>query len=158
LNVKIPPLTSVTVLEEDDKENLRDHCVTIPTGTNPVVEHRDENQIRLDTDRSFVLYPEGKHHNHPVRKSNPLNGSCLATESQTHTPKASLKSDLNHLIVSLFRNRPKLNYFQGYHDIMTVIYLTLPPELQLSCAEKLSLHRLRDSMLHTLEPVLGLLR
>ncbi|KAG6810446.1 hypothetical protein H0H92_011819 [Tricholoma furcatifolium] len=65
--------------------------------------HRDEHQIRLDTDRSFVLYP-------------------------------------------------------GYHDIVSVLFLTLPDELQFACAEKISLHRVRDSMGSTLEPVLGLLR
>ncbi|KAG5651878.1 hypothetical protein H0H81_007072 [Sphagnurus paluster] len=66
-------------------------------------EHRDERQIRLDTDRSFVLYP-------------------------------------------------------GYHDVVSVIFLTLPEEIQLACVEKISLHRVRDSMGATLEPVLGLLR
>lgn len=47
---------------------------------------------------------------------------------------------------------------QGYHDIITVLLLTLPRELQLPCAEQLSLQRVRDSMGSTLEPVLGLLR
>lgn len=48
--------------------------------------------------------------------------------------------------------------FQGYHDIITVLFLTLPPALHLPCAEQLSLHRVRDSMGSSLEPVLGLLR
>jgi hypothetical protein len=47
---------------------------------------------------------------------------------------------------------------KGYHDIITVLFLTLPPDMQLSCAEKLSLQRVRDSMCSSLEPVLGLLR
>ncbi|KIL59379.1 hypothetical protein M378DRAFT_1007526 [Amanita muscaria Koide BX008] len=146
LNAKIPvssSLQSITVRQSagsevndgDTKEGLSTEDSLTNNATKPSVEHRDEHQIKLDTDRSFVLYPE-----------------------ETRVPKDSLKSELNHLTVSIFRNRPKLNYFQGYHDIMTVIYLTLPRELQLTCAEKLSLHRLRDSMLHTLEPVLGLLR
>ncbi|KAF8918724.1 hypothetical protein CPB85DRAFT_1430416 [Mucidula mucida] len=46
----------------------------------------------------------------------------------------------------------------GYHDIITVLFLTLPSEVQLACAEQLSLHRIRDSMGLGLEPVLGLLR
>ncbi|KAM6503150.1 Rab-GTPase-TBC domain containing protein [Amanita muscaria] len=148
LNAKIQvssSLHSITVRQSagsevndgDTKEGLSTEDSLTNNATKPSVEHRDEHQIKLDTDRSFVLYPE---------------------ESETRVPKDSLKSELNHLTVSIFRNRPKLNYFQGYHDIMTVIYLTLPRELQLTCAEKLSLHRLRDSMLHTLEPVLGLLR
>ena len=47
---------------------------------------------------------------------------------------------------------------KGYHDIISVLYLTLLEEDQLLCAEKLSLHRLRDAMGDGLEPLLGLLR
>ncbi|KAJ6621400.1 rab-GTPase-TBC domain-containing protein [Mycena sp. CBHHK59/15] len=97
--------------------------------------HRDERQIRLDTERSFVLYPV-----------------------DSETEKDTLQSELHDLLVEIFRKRPKLNYFQGYHDIITVLLLTLPRELQLPCAEQLSLQRVRDSMGSTLEPVLGLLR
>ncbi|KAK0480718.1 rab-GTPase-TBC domain-containing protein [Armillaria novae-zelandiae] len=97
--------------------------------------HTDERQIRLDTDRSFVLYPV-----------------------DTRDDKESLQAELNQLLVAIFRKRPKLNYFQGYHDIISVLFLTLPPEIQFSCAEKMSLHRVRDSMGHGLEPILGLLR
>ena len=39
-----------------------------------------------------------------------------------------------------------------------MLFLTLEPEIQFRCAEKISLHRVRDSMGVTLEPVLGLLR
>ena len=46
---------------------------------------------------------------------------------------------------------------QGFHDIATVLQLTLPPELALPALEKLSLHRLRDSMGHTLEPLTALM-
>ncbi|KAH7918756.1 hypothetical protein BV22DRAFT_1041531 [Leucogyrophana mollusca] len=95
--------------------------------------HRDERQIRLDTDRSFVMYP-------PTEARDPL------------------QLDLYRLLVSVFRRRRKLHYFQGYHDIITVLFLTLPPELHLRAAEHLSLHRLRDSMGPSLEPVLALLR
>ncbi|KAG6897058.1 hypothetical protein C0992_004377 [Termitomyces sp. T32_za158] len=72
--------------------------------------------------------------------------------------KGQMQEKLNQLLVSVFRRHPNLNYFQGYHDIVSVLYLTLPEELQLACAEKISLHRVRDSMGPTLEPVLGLLR
>ncbi|KAF7308601.1 TBC1 domain member 20 [Mycena chlorophos] len=97
--------------------------------------HPDERQIRLDTERSFVLYPV-----------------------DSPTDKERLQTELHELLVQIFRKRPRLNYFQGYHDIITVLLLTLPPELQLSCAEHMSLQRVRDSMGSTLEPVLGLLR
>lgn len=99
--------------------------------------HPEERQVRLDTDRSFVMYP---------------------ADDDDESRRTVLQTSLNSLIVSLLRKRRKLHYFQGYHDIVTVVLLTLPPELQLPCVEKLSLHRVRDSMGPTLEPVLGLLR
>ncbi|KAG0702043.1 rab-GTPase-TBC domain-containing protein [Suillus ampliporus] len=79
-------------------------------------------------------------------------------DNDDESHRTALQTSLNSLIVSLLRKRTKLHYFQGYHDIVTVVFLTLPPELQLPCVEKLSLHRVRDSMGPTLEPVLGLLR
>nr|VWP00440.1 STE/STE11/CDC15 protein kinase [Ganoderma boninense] len=95
--------------------------------------HADEHQIGLDTDRSFVLYP--------------------AVSS-----REKLQTALNRLIISVFRRRPRLHYFQGYHDIVSVVFLTLPKELHIPVVAKLSLHRVRDSMGTTLEPVVGLLR
>jgi hypothetical protein len=101
----------------------------------------------------------------------------LTSIQEPKLDREALQAGLHELLVSLFRKRPQLSYFQvrtvaehkpsakslpfclqGYHDIVTVLFLTLPPELQLVCIEKLSLHRLRDSMGLGLEPVLGLLR
>ena len=91
--------------------------------------------------------------------------------------REKLQAALNRLIVSVFRRRPQLHYFQvrqlvisrrcslkwgltvqGYHDIVSVVFLTLPRELHLPVTEKLSLHRVRDSMGVNLDPVVGLLR
>ncbi|KAF8512553.1 rab-GTPase-TBC domain-containing protein [Hysterangium stoloniferum] len=99
--------------------------------------HPDEHQVQLDTNRSFVLYP--------------------AVDGSTAQKKV-LQKDLHDIILGVLRKRPSLRYFQGYHDIITVLFLTLPPELVLPCAEKLSLHRLRDSMGKGLEPLVGQLR
>ena len=55
-------------------------------------------------------------------------------------------------------------YLQGYHDIISVLILTMAPsdnddlERVESATEKLSLHRLRDAMGPGLEPLLGMLR
>ncbi|KAG2080831.1 uncharacterized protein F5147DRAFT_737206, partial [Suillus discolor] len=87
--------------------------------------HPDERQVRLDIDQSFVMY---------------------SADDNDDSRRTVLQTSLHSLIVSLLRKRRKLYYFQGYHGIVTVVFLTLPPELQLPCIEKLSLHRLRDSM------------
>ncbi|KXN84909.1 TBC1 domain family member 20 [Leucoagaricus sp. SymC.cos] len=108
------------------------------TSTQPP--HKDEHQISLDTSRSFILYPS--------------TFPC----SSSYKSREDLQEDLHTLIISLFRARTKLSYFQGYHDIISVFMLTLPRELQFACVEKLSLHWLRDSMGEGLEPVLGLLK
>ncbi|PIL23198.1 hypothetical protein GSI_14507 [Ganoderma sinense ZZ0214-1] len=118
--------------------------------------HADEHQIGLDTDRSFVLYPVGEQALFP---------RCLPTAEvppgvapEEVSSREKLQTALNRLIVSLFRRRPRLHYFQGYHDIVSVVFLTLPNDLHLPVVEKLSLHRVRDSMGTSLEPVVGLLR
>lgn len=35
-----------------------------------------------------------------------------------------MQADLHALIVAVLQRHPELNYFQGFHDIMTVLYLT----------------------------------
>ncbi|KAK6904424.1 hypothetical protein I203_105237 [Kwoniella mangroviensis CBS 8507] len=67
--------------------------------------HPNERQVRLDTDRSFVTYPKG-----------------IPAQS-----KLELQADLNDLIVGVLRKYPALSYFQGYHDIISVLYLTFIP-------------------------------
>ncbi|KAH0826682.1 hypothetical protein J3R83DRAFT_5071 [Lanmaoa asiatica] len=126
-----PPYSEVD--STDEFENLMEGGMN----ESVVDPHVDERQIKLDTDRSFVLYPG---------------------ESGTAPARDALQNDLHGLLVSLFRKRRSLHYFQGFHDIMTVIFLTLPQPLHLACAEKMALHRVRDAMGVGLEPVLGLLR
>ncbi|EJC99233.1 uncharacterized protein FOMMEDRAFT_170559 [Fomitiporia mediterranea MF3/22] len=123
--------SSITVKKEDASS---DPVEAAPSSLS-TESHPDEHQIKLDTDRSFVLYSvEGE------------------------MSREILQADLNDLIMSVFRRHPRLSYFQGYHDIITVLFLTLPESDQLLCSEKMSLHRLRDAMGKGLEPLLGLLQ
>lgn len=86
-----------------------------------------------------------------------------------------MQQDLHALICEVLRRHPKLNYFQGFHDIMTVLYLTLLThvprrrehetqedkeewEQLVRAAEIVSLHRTRDAMGKGLGPMMGLLR
>ncbi|KAL8292688.1 hypothetical protein RQP46_001300 [Phenoliferia psychrophenolica] len=102
-----------------------DDGVTVP------VPHKDEGQVRLDVNRSFVNYPRD-----------------ISSEG-----KEALRVKLDDLIVSVLRKFPALHYFQGYHDLNME-----DQELSLELSERMSLHRLRDYMGTGLEPVLGYLR
>lgn len=71
-------------------------------------------------------------------------------------------------------HRSLLILIQGYHDILSVLILTLCPESPpagafspegspelaetLACAERVSLHLIRDSMTQDLDPVMGQLK
>jgi len=90
--------------------------------------HKDEDQVSLDVNRSFIYYP-----------SNPPPSDL-----------ASLKTSLSDLITQTLRLHPSLNYFQGYHDIAQVLLLALGPSLSAPALAHLSVLRIRDFMLPTL--------
>ncbi|ORY26234.1 rab-GTPase-TBC domain-domain-containing protein [Naematelia encephala] len=98
------PPRSATEEEETDSSSAKEDDEEEEEGNEPF-RHPDEGQVLLDTRRSFVSYPKG-----------------LPKES-----KAAMQADLQDLIVGVLRKYPKLNYFQGYHDIMSVLYLTFVP-------------------------------
>ncbi|KAI1192221.1 rab-GTPase-TBC domain-containing protein [Nemania serpens] len=95
--------------------------------------HRDEEQVRLDVDRSFVYYPNDN--------------------SQTQLKEK--KSELSDLITQVLREQPYLCYFQGYHDICQVLLLVLPAPLRTLAVSRLSVLRIRDFMLPTLAPAVA---
>ncbi|GAA5870642.1 hypothetical protein JCM3774_001711 [Rhodotorula dairenensis] len=97
----------------------------------------DERQVRLDIDRSLVNFP------HDVRDED----------------RDQLRIRLERAILTVLRRRPALHYFQGYHDIISVLLLTLEDEdVLIPATERLSLHVVRDSMGPGLEPTLGYLK
>ncbi|TKA50488.1 hypothetical protein B0A53_06205 [Rhodotorula sp. CCFEE 5036] len=97
----------------------------------------DERQVRLDIDRSLVNFP------HDVRDEN----------------RDQLRVKLERAILTVLRRHPALHYFQGYHDIVSVLLLTLEEDdLLIPATERLSLHVVRDSMGPGLEPTLGYLK
>ncbi|KAI0021259.1 rab-GTPase-TBC domain-containing protein [Xylariomycetidae sp. FL0641] len=102
--------------------------------------HRDEGQVKLDVERSFVYYPNGQ---------------------GTHTTQADLdgkKAELSDLITEVLRRQPYLCYFQGYHDICQVFLLVLPPPARAAAVARLSALRIRDFMLPNLAPAIAQLR
>ncbi|KND90302.1 TBC1 domain family member 20 [Tolypocladium ophioglossoides CBS 100239] len=92
--------------------------------------HRDEDQVQLDVNRSFIYYPN----------------------DQSDAQLEQCKSELSSLIVEVLRRYPYLCYFQGYHDICQVFMLVLEPVWRARVVARLSVLRIRDFMLPSLGP------
>ncbi|CAL3969822.1 unnamed protein product [Diplocarpon coronariae] len=106
-----------------DQEQDTDHCCEwkkLPI-------HRDEDQVRLDVERSFIYYPP----------------------DQTSQDLDLRKAELSDLITEVLRRQPYLSYFQGYHDICQVFLLVLEPRNPAPIVARLSVLRIRDFMLPT---------
>lgn len=87
--------------------------------------HRDEEQVKLDVNRSFTHYPSNQ------------------TEKQLNGRRVELEA----LIVETLRRHPSLCYFQGYHDIVQVFLLVQGAEAASPLVQRLSMLRIRDFML-----------
>ncbi|KAK0764544.1 hypothetical protein N5P37_003946 [Trichoderma harzianum] len=98
--------------------------------------HRDEDQVQLDVNRSFVHYPSDQ------------------SEPELH----KRKQELSDLIVEVLRRYPYLCYFQGYHDICQVFLLVLEPAFRAPLVARLSILRIRDFMLPSLSATTAQLR
>ncbi|KAH6899043.1 rab-GTPase-TBC domain-containing protein [Thelonectria olida] len=98
--------------------------------------HRDEDQVQLDVNRSFIYYP-----------------SNLSDSELTQR-----KSELSALINEVLRRYPFLCYFQGYHDICQVLLLVLEPAWRARTLARLSVLRIRDFMLPSFAPTTSQLR
>ncbi|KAK0537490.1 GTPase-activating protein gyp8 [Tilletia horrida] len=114
---------------------------------------RDAQQVELDVNRSFLSFRKGS--------------------LKDATVLAARRRQLFSLCIGVLQRRKALSYYQGYHDVLTVLLLTLlpdtktpdsftaipsiPPELHLA-AERLSLHWLRDAMTRNLDAAMGHLR
>ncbi|KAF2805094.1 uncharacterized protein BDZ99DRAFT_424309 [Mytilinidion resinicola] len=95
--------------------------------------HRDEDQVKLDVNRSFVYYPNN--------------------ESDKQLDKR--KRELSNVITEVLRRHPILCYFQGYHDIVQVILLVLGAKHSPAAVTRLSLLRIRDFMLPSLDAAIS---
>ncbi|KAL8725722.1 MAG: hypothetical protein Q9166_007172 [cf. Caloplaca sp. 2 TL-2023] len=92
--------------------------------------HKDEDQVRLDVDRSFIYYPKN--------------------ESEPQLDRR--KKELSTVITQVLREHPMLSYFQGFHDIVQVFLLVLGVDDAVAAVSQLSLLRIRDFMLPSLDP------
>ncbi|PPJ55650.1 hypothetical protein CBER1_09543 [Cercospora berteroae] len=90
--------------------------------------HREEGQVQLDVDRSFIYYPD----------------------NESDKQKDQRRHELSDVITAVLRRHPVLCYFQGYHDIVQVLLLVLGADAAEPAAARLSLLRIRDFMLPTM--------
>ncbi|KAM4064734.1 rab-GTPase-TBC domain-containing protein [Hirsutella rhossiliensis] len=98
--------------------------------------HREEDQVQLDVNRSFIYYPN----------------------DQSDAELEQRKTELSSLIVEVLRRNPYLCYFQGFHDICQVFMLVLDPAWRARAVARLSVLRIRDFMLPSLGPTTAQLR
>lgn len=114
--------------------------------------HRDEDQVRLDVNRSFVYYPESKklptYSNHDNYELTSFDSDRCTDESEKQMDER--KQELSAVITAVLRQHPMLCYFQGYHDIVQVLLLVLGADATGPAVARLSLLRIRDFMLPTL--------
>lgn len=119
-----------------DDLNLNDHPL-----------HKDEEQVKLDIKRSFTIL------NH-IQSSFNSNVSSFTNIYSTEEINY-LKRKLYNLIVKLLRKYPNLNYYQGFHDIASIILLVnfnqndnkLDETSSFRLLEALTLNHLRDFMI-----------
>ncbi|KAI1470466.1 rab-GTPase-TBC domain-containing protein [Daldinia caldariorum] len=124
-----PILLGVHVDQRGEQDGISDSWTTLK-------KHRDEGQVKLDVNRSFVYYPN----------------------DDTQAQLDEKKSQLSDLITEVLRRQPYLCYFQGYHDICQVFLLVLPPATRAAAVARLSALRIRDFMLPSLNPSVAQLR
>lgn len=130
--------------------------------------HPDEDQVKLDVRRSLVSF---------------CGAPSSADRSEKLAIRAARRAQLYDLIVSTLRSHRSLAYYQGYHDLVAVLLLTLVPSGSSadcphhgvilyegqpalwpsyeaeheakSATSRLSLHLLRDFHTPSLQPALG---
>ena len=116
--------------------------------------HRDESQVELDVNRSFIYYPKGTRTPVPVLQEEGVNRG----PDESNETLDRRKRQLSDVIVKVLRQRPKLSYFQGLHDIVQVFLLVMGADHAAEAVTRLALLRIRDFMLPSLLPSLAHLR
>ena len=107
--------------------------------------HKDEDQVGLDVNRSFIYYPQSMtaQELHKIVHTN-----LMIDESEKQLDLR--KQELSSVITQVLREHPMLCYFQGFHDIVQVFLLVLGLEQAPNAVAHLSLLRIRDFMLPSL--------
>lgn len=141
---------------ENSSRNDLDHlCYSNNTKTSweDLPPHKDEAQVQLDVERSFVYYPRSMS-NLTTSQTIQVEATNLPTlpPDKSDAELQQRKNELSSLITEVLRRLPFLCYFQGYHDVCQVFLLVLDPPLRAQLVARLSVLRIRDFMLPTLGP------
>ena len=83
--------------------------------------HKDEGQVKLDVNRSFVSFPKSQSSGSKVQPEFEIDDSVDISSQE----KDKLRLELELVIVTILRRHPSLNYFQGYHDVSSNILVLL---------------------------------
>lgn len=114
-------------------------------GTNDLPPHKDEAQVMLDIKRLFTV----------MSHFNSLHGSVNSSFTTILSPDDidRMRKRLFCLVVRVLRKYPCLNYYQGYHDVASVVLLLYNDvgdthdERAFAVLEKLTTCHLRDFMI-----------
>lgn len=99
--------------------------------------HADESQVMLDVKRLFTLGSQFR-----------MNGKSSYTTILSVGEVNTMRRKLYFLIVHMLRKHPCLHYYQGYHDIASVVLQIYGNEDEsFKVLELLTLYHLRDYML-----------
>ncbi|EGG16542.1 RabGAP/TBC domain-containing protein [Cavenderia fasciculata] len=101
---------------------------------NAIVEHKDTDQVAKDVERSMWRFTKGK--------------------SKLRDQK---RAELTRIINAILSLHPQLHYFQGYHEIGSILLLVTNETLSFAMLERLSLYHINDNMLPSFSEVSKLL-
>lgn len=113
--------------------------------THDLAPHKDEGQVMLDVKRLFTV----------LSHFNGLHSSMNSSFATILSPDEieQLRKRLFCLVVRVLRKYPFLNYYQGYHDVASVVLLVFndfgvtDDEHAFLVLEKITLNHLRDFMI-----------
>ncbi|KAI9320082.1 rab-GTPase-TBC domain-containing protein [Dichotomocladium elegans] len=91
----------------------------------------DPKQISKDIARSLYYYPQ----------------------NITPAQKRQKQKELHNMIVEILWRNPRLNYYQGFHDICSCFLLVLGKKDAIPAAENVALFYLRDAMMDSFDPI-----
>ncbi|RIB13291.1 rab-GTPase-TBC domain-containing protein [Gigaspora rosea] len=97
------------------------------------VTHKDEYQVSLDVNRSFVHFPKGL----------------------SDKEKKQKQSVLYEVIVGILRRQPNLSYYQGFHDVCSSLLEVLGKEGAIKAGENIAMFLLRDALYDSLDPIMN---